>query len=186
MILTAFLQARASRRFSPRRRRRINRLFKRLPRWFPPMAALSIRPAAAALLLLAVGASVPSVGSAQTQYGQIVVHERIIVQVPARLREPANASRPQARWKEKKGPKCVPTRAIAAAALIGERSVDLILRDRSRVRAKLESSCPALDYYYGFYITPNADGQVCADRDVIRSRMGGECGIDKFRSLEPD
>ena len=52
------------------------------------------------------------------------------------------------------------------------------------IRARLASSCPALDYYYGFYITPNADGQVCADRDVIRSRMGGACQIDKFRLLK--
>ena len=47
----------------------------------------------------------------------------------------------------------------------GRDSVDLILRNRQRVRAKLESSCPALDYYYGFYITPNPDGMVCEDRD---------------------
>ena len=52
-------------------------------------------------------------------------------------------------------------------------------------RAKLESSCPALDYYYGFYITPNPDGMVCEDRDNIRSRMGGACEIDRFRGLEP-
>ena len=29
------------------------------------------------------------------------------------------------------------------------------------------------------------DGQICEDRDVIRSRMGGACEIDRFRSLEP-
>jgi hypothetical protein len=25
---------------------------------------------------------------------------------------------------------------------------------------------------------------ICADRDSIRSRVGGECGIDRFRTLE--
>jgi hypothetical protein len=88
-------------------------------------------------------------------------------------------------WKEGKGPKCVAARAIAGATLVGKSSVDFILRSRQRVRAKLESSCPALDYYYGFYITPNADGMICEDRDNIRSRVGGACEIDNFRSLEP-
>ncbi|HEY0413871.1 MAG TPA: hypothetical protein VGD66_12100 [Allosphingosinicella sp.] len=161
-------------------------MFKRQPRKLRAMDFPAIRSAAAALLLLAAGASAPSAGVAQTQYGQIVLHERIIVQVPARLRDAGQSPRTRVKWKEKKGPKCVPARAIAAAALVGERSVDLILRDSRRIRAKLESSCPALDYYFGFYITPNADGQVCADRDMIRSRMGGECGIDKFRTLELD
>ena len=103
-------------------------------------------------------------------------------------RSSSASARPRRRgceWKEGKGPKCVPARAIAGATLVGRSSVDLILRNRQRVRAKLESSCPALDYYYGFYITPNPDGMVCEDRDNIRSRMGGACEIDRFRSLEP-
>ena len=73
----------------------------------------------------------------------------------------------------------------AVALLLGQSSVDLLLRDNSRVRAKLENACPALDYYYGFYISPNPDGQICADRDVIRSRMGGQCEIEAFRRLRP-
>jgi len=149
------------------------------------MSPLSLRPAAAALLLALVGAAAPSPGEAQTQSGQIVYRERIMIRVSQGLRGDGPAGQSQLpRWKERKGPKCVAMRAIAGAALIGQNSVDLILRDRSRVRAKLESSCPALDYYHGFYVTPTADGQICADRDPIRSRMGGECGIDKFRALE--
>jgi hypothetical protein len=149
------------------------------------MSFPSLRPAAAALLLALAGAAAPSAGEAQTRYGQVTVRERIMIRVPDALPGAGRAAQPQAlRWKEKKGPKCVPMRAIAGAALIGQNSVDLILRDRSRIRAKLESSCPALDYYHGFYVTPTSDGQICADRDPIRSRMGGECGIDKFRTLE--
>jgi len=145
----------------------------------------SLRPAAAALLIVLVGAAAPSPGEAQTRDGQVVYHERIMIRVSEGVRRDGPAAQSQLpRWKEKKGPKCIPMRAIAGAALIGQNSVDLILRDRSRVRAKLESSCPALDYYHGFYVTPTSDGQICADRDPIRSRMGGECGIDKFRTLE--
>ncbi|MEA3000984.1 MAG: hypothetical protein QOH04_3078 [Sphingomonadales bacterium] len=140
-----------------------------------------LRPLAAAMLLLTAGGAEPPRRPAAVQYSQIIVREQIVVRVPVRLRDGGDAG---IRWKEKKGPKCVPMRQVMGVAQIGGSSVDLILRDRSRLRAKLDSNCPALDYYYGFYVTPNPDGLICADRDVIRSRMGGECGIDKFRTLE--
>jgi hypothetical protein len=132
----------------------------------------------ALLLLLAVSAPAAGQRSRPAQYGQTVVREQVIIRF--RHTPPTRVD-----WKEGKGPKCVPARAIAFATLVGKSSVDLILRNRQRVRAKLESSCPALDYYYGFYITPNPDGMVCEDRDNIRSRMGGACEIDRFRGLEP-
>ena len=133
---------------------------------------------AALLLLLAVSGPAAGQRARPVQYGQSVVREQVIIRFrqtpPTRMQ-----------WKESKGPKCVPARAIAGATLVGKSSVDFIMRSRQRVRAKLESNCPALDYYYGFYITPDPDGMVCEDRDNIRSRMGGACEIDDFRSLEP-
>jgi hypothetical protein len=117
------------------------------------------------------------------QFAQVMIREQILIRVPSRLRQGQPTIEDQIEWKEKKGPKCVPMKLISGATLLSENSVDLIFKDRSRVRAKLEQSCPALDYYYGFYIRPTKDGQICADRDSIRSRMGGECGIDKFKLL---
>lgn len=140
-----------------------------------------LRSLAAAMLLLTAGGAEPSRRPVALQYSQVIIREQIVVHVPAHLRDAPEAG---IRWKEKKGPKCVPARQVIAAGPISPGSVDLILRDRSRLRAKLDSNCPALDYYYGFYVTPNPDGLICADRDVIRSRMGGECGIDKFRTLQ--
>jgi hypothetical protein len=139
----------------------------------------------AALLLMAL-AGAPEGGAAErrTDYAQLSVRHQIIVRVPARPR-PGMPPPQTFEWKEKKGPKCVPARAIAGATLLGRNSVDLILRNNSRIRAKLENSCPALDYYQGFYITPDPDGMICANRDVIRSRVGGTCGIDRFRTLKP-
>ena len=137
-----------------------------------------IRAAATAMALLVAAAPAAAPSQRPAQYGQSVVREQVII----RFRHTAPT---RVDWKEGKGPKCVPARAIAAATLVGKSSVDLILRNRQRVRAQLESSCPALDYYYGFYITPNPDGMVCEDRDNIRSRVGGACEIDRFRSLEP-
>jgi hypothetical protein len=135
---------------------------------------------AAALALLLLGAAPPAPAPVG-RYSQVIVREQLVVRIPAEAISPPVPIR----WKESKGPKCVPWRMLAGAAVMAPASVDFVLRDNRRIRAKLDSSCPALDYYRGFYVTPNPDGQICADRDIIRSRMGGECGIDKFRSLKP-
>jgi hypothetical protein len=142
--------------------------------------------AAAALpLVAAASAAAPDPSNApEARFSQLIVRERIMIRVPMRLRDSLPVDPPTTKWKEKHGPKCVNAKSIAGAALLSQNSVDLMLRDNRRIRAKLERSCPALDYYYGFYITPNPDGQICADRDVIRSRMGGECRIDRFRLLK--
>jgi hypothetical protein len=154
-------------------------MFKRLRGLDEAMeASPMIRAAAVGLLLLAAAAPSAAPSQRPAQYGQGVIREQVIV----RFRQSAPT---RIEWKEGKGPKCIPARGILAATRAVKDSVDLILRTRQRVRAKLESSCPALDYYYGFYITPNPDGMVCEDRDNIRSRMGGACEIDDFRSLEP-
>lgn len=137
---------------------------------------------AAALLLLVPAASQPA--PAPQRYAQLVVRERIVIRVPVRAPAGAATATSVVKWQEGKGPKCVAARAIIGASLLSQNSVDLILRDRRRIRARLEDRCPALDYYHGFYITPNADGLICEDRDIIRSRMGGQCGIDRFRSLQ--
>ena len=82
-----------------------------------------------------------------------------------------------------RGPRCIDPRRILGAAHLSQDSVDLIFRDNTRVRARLEGRCPALDFYRGFYVPMSADGQICADRDSIRSRTGGECQIERFRTL---
>jgi hypothetical protein len=131
-------------------------------------------------LLLLVGAAPPPEPAVEPElYAQLVVREQIMVRV--QTRRPPNPAPVQ--WKEGKGPKCVQAQSILGASLTAQESVDLILKNNGRIRAQLDSSCPALDYYHGFYIRPNADGMICADRDHIRSRVGGQCGIDRFRSL---
>ncbi len=87
-------------------------------------------------------------------------------------------------WKEHKGPKCLKLDQLGGAAITQPDSVDLVLRGGQHMRAQIESSCPARDYFYsGFYLAPTADGQVCVGRDVFHSRIGGDCVITKFRKL---
>lgn len=134
--------------------------------------------------LLLLGAAAPAAPEGKPlQFAQVVIREQIVVRVPVRLREAPPAAAP-VQWREGRGPKCVAARDIAGATLLSENSVDLILRDRSRVRARLSSRCPALAYYRGFYVRPTEDGMICAERDIIRSRMGGQCEIERFRALK--
>jgi len=117
--------------------------------------------------------------------GVMVVRRQIIIR-SVRLR-PAAPEQPMTRieWHEGRGARCLPARAIVGASQFGQSSVDLMMRNGNRIRARLGSSCPALDYYSGFYITPGEDGFVCAGRETIRSRAGGQCEIDMFRLLRP-
>ena len=119
-------------------------------------------------------------GAGDAPQSRAVIQDEIIMRVPVRPRLPA----PAIEWKERKGPKCVPLDHIRAAMLSGPEEVDFLLKDRGRVRAELSEDCPALDFYGGFYLQTR-DDRMCADRDVIHSRIGGSCKIDRFRSLEP-
>lgn len=140
----------------------------------------------AAFLLLALGSAAQRESAEKPPpVTQVIIREQILVRVPLRLRQLRPSAQPLIEWKEKRGPKCVPIQSILGATQLGQRSVDLLLRDQSRMRAKLENDCPALDFYYGFYVSRSSDGQICADRDFIRSRVGRQCEIEKFRTLQP-
>lgn len=138
-----------------------------------------------ALLLLASGSSGDGHGP-KNDRPPMTIRERV-ERVIVRIRTPRAATPPPAtpRWKEKKGQHCMATDGIAAAAVAQGDSVDFVLKGGMRLRARLESNCPALDYYSGFYLAPTADGKICADRDSIHARSGGECGITHFRTLVP-
>jgi hypothetical protein len=139
-----------------------------------------IRFSAAALALLAGG---PQDSAAQDQLRttQVVVRQQIVIRVP---RERVEASAAASHWRETGGPRCIAAGQIASARP-SESSVDLVMRDNRRFRAQLGQRCAGLNYYRGLYVAANQDGQICAQRDVIRSRMGGTCGIVRFRSLQP-
>ena len=110
---------------------------------------------------------------------RVTIRDEIIMRVPIRPRPGLRIQ-----WREKRGPKCIAAAGISGAMLSGRGSVDFVLRDRRRFRAELDSDCPALDFYGGFYVQP-ADHRLCVRRDVIRSRMGGSCRIERFRQLVP-
>ena len=121
------------------------------------------------------------------QLAQLTIRERIVIRVPRLSPDPVAAPAPPTpiRWRESKGPACVPLARMAGAMIASPRQVDLVLLGNQRVRAVLDGACQPLDFYSGFYIRPNADGMACAGRDSIRVRSGASCDIARFRTLSP-
>ncbi len=142
---------------------------------YPPAMAL-------ALFALIPGAAAPA---ERITVAQLQITHSFVIRIPGWRRTPAPAAEPGTRFKEHKGPRCIDAVAIGGAAVSAPDSVDFILKGGQRVRAILEDQCPALDYYSGFYVVPPPDGKICADRDSIHTRSGGDCGVDKFRALTP-
>jgi hypothetical protein len=116
-----------------------------------------------------------------TVFAQLSIRQTVVIRVPNAPPPPMNF-----RWREKKTLKCVPVSELGGYAISQPDSIDLIVRGGTRYRAKLERGCPSIAFYSGFYIRPPADGRICAGRDMFHSRAGGQCGIDKLRSLVPE
>lgn len=108
----------------------------------------------------------------------LVVQDELVMQVPV------GPTPRRFEWVAVEGPKCINARAIRRAFLSGSDSVDLVTVRRRLIRAELSQDCPALDFYGSFYLKPQ-DQRICVKRDVIRSRMGGSCRIERFRLLVP-
>lgn len=116
--------------------------------------------------------------SGSATVSRLTVRDEVVIRVPVirpRITRPS-------RWIEKKGPKCIDGREVLAATLADESSIDFHLRDRRRIRAKMDSECPTLDFYGGFYLQPE-DERICARRDDIRNRIGASCRIERFRTM---
>lgn len=133
--------------------------------------------------LLATAALLSLGGSVGAQ--RVMLRQQSVIRIPLQPMTALPMPPPPTQWKEVRGPKCIVRADIIAASVNGLESVDFILADRTRHRAKLQNRCMALDYYSGFYLQPTADGKICQDRDSIHARSGGECQIDSFRKLTP-
>jgi hypothetical protein len=130
---------------------------------------------------LLLGLFVADPGGIPVTVSRLVIQDEVILRVPVQPRPIA----PQFDWIEKKGPKCIPAAAIRRSSLSGPEQVDLILSGGSRVRAKFDEDCHALDFYGGFYLQYGRDEQICVHRDAVMSRVGERCMIERFRILIP-
>jgi hypothetical protein len=140
-----------------------------------------------ALVAAASGAAARPVDPSASAASPVILAQVIIQRTTTIVRVPPALTSatvtPPTRWKEKGGPDCIKWSTIAAAMISSASSLDVILRGGQRYRVKLGKSCQAIDFYSDFYVKATPDGQVCKSRDSIYSRAGGECRIDKFKTL---
>lgn len=79
---------------------------------------------------------------------------------------------------------CLPVDSIVGAIVMSERMVELTLRGGARWQMRFADECPALSYYQGFYYRRTTAGNLCAGRDAVIARSGGECPIDSLSPIK--
>lgn len=89
----------------------------------------------------------------------------------------------QSRVEERKVGRCLPATAIAGVQAADNNRLLLFLRDQRIIVASLEKACQATDFYSGFYVERNADGQICIARDRLHARSGANCRIRDMRAV---
>ncbi|QGN53622.1 hypothetical protein [Novosphingobium sp. Gsoil 351] len=119
---------------------------------------------------------------------QVRIEQRMIIRItPFAATREMLAALPQAplatRFREKKVGKCVSVAGIAGVQIGGDDRLMLFMRDQRMIGASLEKACRARDFYSGFYLERNGDGQLCVDRDLIHSRSGASCSLSRLRRL---
>ncbi len=123
-------------------------------------------------------------------WNQVRIEQRVIIRIAPRL--PSQSFAPQfrppepTRFNERKADKCLPIASIAGIQPNSSDRLLLITRNRKLIGASLDKTCRARDFYSGFYVERNEDGQLCAGRDIIHSRAGANCAVTKMRELVPD
>lgn len=129
-------------------------------------------------------------GLADQGWDQMRVEQRMIIRIaprlPGQMYAPMPASPQPLRFYERKTDKCLPITSIAGVQIESQDRLLLVTRSRKLIGASLDKSCRARDFYSGFYVERNQDGQLCAGRDTILSRAGANCAITKMRELVPD
>jgi hypothetical protein len=78
---------------------------------------------------------------------------------------------------------CLPIAGIGGVEVSNDNRLTLYMRDRRVLSAGLERSCNARDFYSGFYVERNSDGQICIKRDSLLSRSGASCKLSRIHQL---
>jgi hypothetical protein len=106
----------------------------------------------------------------------VQIYSETIVRVPAA--PAAVAPAPLRPAPPKAGRKrCIDVSHVAGAIVYGDKAVELMLSTGQRWRMYLAQGCPTLSFYQGFYYRRAQAGRLCAGRDAVIVRSGGECAI---------
>ena len=120
---------------------------------------------------------------------QVRIEQRVTIRISPLTTSPRQSLMPEAPpinlrlMEERDAGKCVPLRSIRAVQSASNNRLLLHMRDRAVMSLRLTKTCRAQDFYSGFYIEPRADGMLCVDRDVLRSRTGSNCEFTEINRL---
>lgn len=126
------------------------------------------------------------------QLGQVRIEQRVIIRISpgtgaAREEMLADLQRQSpapTTYRQEKFDGCVAVSGIAGMQPAPEQNrILLFMRDRRILSAALERACNARDFYSGFYLERNEDGQLCARRDLLQSRAGASCRVAQLNRL---
>lgn len=106
-----------------------------------------------------------------------------VLKVPVKPIGPSDQADQWVQGKAKKGA-CVDASRIAGAEVMDQRTVDIVLRGGERWRLRLARECSQLTFYGGFYYRQAQSGQICAGRDRIIGRAGGDCQVQAVMPLK--
>ena len=126
---------------------------------------------------------------AEHQARQVRIEQRVVVRISPRRsttremlaelpRQPLNS-----RFEERKTDNCLPVNRIAGVQTGSGNRLLLFMRDQRIITVNLEKACRARDFYSGFYVERNEDGNICVDRDKLQSRSGAKCEVERMRQL---
>jgi hypothetical protein len=79
--------------------------------------------------------------------------------------------------------RCINVDSVAGAVVIGDAAVELTMKSGKRWKMYFDRGCPALSFYQGFYYRRAHASQLCAGRDAVIARSGGECAIASIMPL---
>ena len=128
---------------------------------------------------------------------QVRIEQRMTIRIAPRAASRSTQVRPNmfvgvpnqplsSNFIERKMGKCLPVKNISGVQTNQGNSILLFMSDRRVVRAQLERSCSARDFYSGFYLANNSDGKLCVKRDELQSRSGANCRLTRIRQLVPN
>lgn len=123
---------------------------------------------------------------------QVRIEQRVTIRISPIRPSPRQSLMPDAPridlrdMDERDAGRCVPLRSIRAVQSTSDNRLLLYLRDQRVMSVRMKKTCRAQDFYSGFYVEPRADGMLCVDRDILRSRTGANCEMKEINWLVAD
>jgi len=136
-----------------------------------------------------LAAALPAPRPQPEPQAQVRIMQRFSIRIspgaplPPQVRMEFDSEDDSPRFEERRLGKCLAVGQIGAVQAAPRNRLLLFMRDSRIVSASLEKACRASEFYSGFYIAHNADGQLCLARDVLQSRSGASCKVRRWSEL---